>query len=208
MKKSANSGPYWRPTPVHYGFGNPCVHARSGLLPWFLALLLGPTSLVKLSNFLSQSRPMNITSLLVRTIVVAWTTIAICLGILGTWSLDRTPPIKLLSSIDSQALPGSYIVIHAKVKRDLTRHCAVDYSRYMYDGAGVRYDLQGTTTLTEEAIQLTDKITPDALRLGFVVPQSAHPGPASLVSVLEYRCNPLHRIWPIEMVFTMPFTVL
>jgi hypothetical protein len=34
------------------------------------------------------------------------------------------------------------------------------------------------------------------------------PGPAALVTSLEYRCNRVHSLWPIEVTTTFPFEVL
>ncbi len=119
---------------------------------------------------------------------------------------DRKPPFEVLDVYPASARPGEYITITAHVRRDLDRRCEADFSRYLFDEVGARYDL-GYTQASAEMISEMDRRSPGMLSVSVKLPETMQPGNASLVSVLRYRCNNVHVIWPIKITTTMPFTV-
>lgn len=138
---------------------------------------------------------------------LAWTILAVGAASAAWQASDREPPVTLISVMPAAARPGEPITIVAKVRRDKTRACAVDVSRYVLAADDAMYDM-GNSTRSAQLIKDLERRSPGMLRLRFVVPLGAQPGPAELVSVLEYRCNTVHRYWPIELTTLMPFQVL
>jgi hypothetical protein len=111
------------------------------------------------------------------------------------------------SSQPAQARAGEYVTLHASVTRDMSRRCNTEFSRYVYDAHGTRFDL-GRSQASADAIASMERRSPGLLSVAFVVPQSAASGPAVLQTVLQYKCNRVHHFWPIETTTEMPFTVL
>lgn len=120
---------------------------------------------------------------------------------------DRKPPLQLLSVEPAAARAGETVIITSRVWRDGTRNCSAHRSRSMFDAASVRYDYP-TAVFSDAAIDRVERETPGLLRVAVVLPLSAAPGPASVVSVTQYRCNRVHALWPIDVTTVMPFTVL
>lgn len=120
---------------------------------------------------------------------------------------DREPPLQLLSVEPAAARAGETVIITSRVWRDGTRNCSAHRSRSMFDAASVRYDYPAAV-FSDAAIDRVERETPGLLRVAVVLPLSAAPGPASVVSVTQYRCNRVHALWPIDVTTVMPFTVL
>lgn len=148
-----------------------------------------------------------IDSLAQRFIWVANLTIVAGLLAITWFASDRSPPFTLLSVEPAIAWPGDYLTIHASVKRDTTRECSSEFSRFIFDSAGGRYDI-GTSTASVEMIRAMELKTPGLLAVTVKLPDNIRPGVSKLTTVLEYRCNKVHRLWPIEVTLQMPFTVL
>ena len=138
-----------------------------------------------------------------------WRAILIgCLIQVGFWAVDRSSPFRLISYTTTSAPPGGSALVVAKVRRDLARDCSVVFSRHMFDASGARFDIVAGQAMSGYALRLMDALTPGELRLRVDVPASAVPGPAHLVSALEYSCNPFHRAFaPIEVVMGLQFVI-
>lgn len=123
------------------------------------------------------------------------------------YAADRQPPFAVLSVAPAAAKPGDFVTISAKVRRDADRHCNAEYSRYLFDASGARFDI-GHAITSAEMITSLERKNPGGLTITFQVPPSAEPGAASLQTVLDYKCNRTHSLWPITVTTEMPFTVL
>ena len=123
------------------------------------------------------------------------------------FAADREPPFTVLRVWPASAAPGEEITIHVDVKRQIDRNCSARMSRSIFYSTQERTDL-GTAHFSAQTIAAMERATPGRLHVNFVVPKGADPGPAALVSSLEYVCNATHRWVPIEMTTTMPFTIL
>lgn len=123
------------------------------------------------------------------------------------WGIDRNPPFEILSVEPAMAAPGQAVRLTAKVRRDVERNCNVQYTRHLYDGANFRHDLEGVQRMNAAGLRALDARTPGMLQLTVRVPTNAAPGSASLVTTLDYECNPLHAMWPIHVVSEMRFTI-
>lgn len=157
-------------------------------------------------------RPMEVARTL-NHFVVATEWIARLILLLGAlmvvyYAADRKPPFALLSVQAAEAKAGEYVTIRAEVWRDTSRGCNTQFSRFIFDATGARYDL-GTASMSAAAIAEMDRKMPGRLTLSVHVPQSIHPGPALLQTVVHHHCNRVHSLgWPIETTVNMPFTVL
>lgn len=156
-------------------------------------------------------RPMEIARAVNQAVVASeWIArlILLCAAVLVLYyAADREPPFAVTSSLPAEAAAGDNITIHARVQRDVSRNCNAEFSRYIYDSAGVRFDL-GSSQASAQAIAQMERRSPGMLMISFRVPPTAASGPASLQTVLRYRCNRVHHWMPIEVTTDMPFTVL
>jgi hypothetical protein len=134
-------------------------------------------------------------------------TILLSFVIIATYAADRATPFKVLTMEPLQVARGETATFKATVWRDTTRSCAAEFSRFIFDSAGSRHDL-GNSNVTAEMIQSMEKAAPGKLTISVQIPQSVALGQAKLVTALQYRCNKVHAIWPIETTTELPFTVL
>lgn len=138
---------------------------------------------------------------------VAWTIIVLAIVVVLYFAADRAPPFAVLHTEPAQAMPGDHIVVRATVRRDSSRNCSAEFSRYLFDSAGTRFDL-GHAIASSDMIATMDRQSPGRLAVSFRIPPPAEPGPARLRTVLEYTCNRTHKIMPIVVTTEMPLTVL
>ena len=125
------------------------------------------------------------------------------------WGVDRKAPLRMLTYTATPTQAGGNTLIHLDVKRDLTRTCAATYSRLFYDAAGSRYEItQGLQAMNATSIADTDRRTPDVALLSIRIPADAAPGKGSLVTALEYSCNPMHLLYPLPVLLTIDVEVL
>lgn len=124
------------------------------------------------------------------------------------WALDRSPPFRLVSTAHAVAVPGQSVVLQMTVRRNVARECSVVWSRWVFDGRGVRIDLEGQQQMGATGIAELEKRNAGRLTISVPIPSSAFPGPAELVYDLDYVCNPLHRWWPINVVMRVPFEIV
>jgi hypothetical protein len=128
--------------------------------------------------------------------------------VLIAWqAADRKPPFQVLSVEPAEARAGDVVVITARVKRDTSRNCSASMSRSIFDATGARADYP-VTRFSDALIDAMEADSPGVLRVAVLVPSNAAIGPAKLVSVLDYRCNRVHALWPIEVTTTMPFQIV
>ena len=141
-----------------------------------------------------------------------WLPRLVLIGVLiwaGTMALDRSPPFELLSYATNRPGPGGTLVVRAQVRRDLERECSVTFSRYLFDRFGARHEASGPQLMTPQALRNMDAMAPGQLNLQVPIPPAFPPGPASLTTVLEYRCNPLQDVLrPINVEMAIPFEVV
>ena len=122
-------------------------------------------------------------------------------------ALDREPPFVVLTVEPAYARPGQIVVIRASVQRDLTRQCSAEFTRYIFDSERTRWYLDSGQA-SPALIETLEVKSPGRLAVAFRVPDDAAPGVGSLEAVLDYRCNKVHYLWPIQVTTDLPFTVL
>lgn len=131
------------------------------------------------------------------------------IGQLALWALDREPPFKLLNYTTHPARAGGVLAIDASVSRDLDRGCYVELSSSIVDAIGVRWDFGATQSVSPNGIRDIDALSPGKLLRKIQLPTGISPGPASVLSSMTYRCNPLHDlIRPISVQTRFEFEVL
>lgn len=148
------------------------------------------------------------TQALRKTIFLPYLVLLVAVAQIIWWGVEREPPFELKTVQATSAAPGGTVFIVSGVERDLRRKCDVSFNRHMFDSKGYRYDISGTQFMSSDALRGLDAADPDKLLLTVQVPQGAQKGTASLITVLSYSCNPLHKLWPINQVLTMKFEVL
>lgn len=135
-----------------------------------------------------------------------WTIFAALL-IFIVQAMDREPPFAVLQVYPAQAKPGDTITLNAEVWRDPQRQCSAVMGRSVFDSKGARWDYP-LATFSAASISRMESATPGRMSVSLVVPPGAAPGTAELLSVLEYKCNQAHVLWPISVTTHMTFTVL
>lgn len=151
---------------------------------------------------------LKLTSWLERYIIVSWMILAATLVVSAYWAFDRTPPFVLGEYSVFNARAGETAMINAVVSRNTGRNCTVTFSRYLMDSQRIRHDLGGTQYMTAAALQQMERDMPDSLRLAVKIPSDMPGGRANLITALEYRCNPVHAAYPIDVLLEMPLQVL
>ena len=138
---------------------------------------------------------------------VAQMMIAVAIVITIGYAFDRDPPFRIIRVQPASARPGEFVTIDAEVMRESERMCSAEFSRYIYDSTLARYDI-GSSVVSAEMISRMESSHPGRLRVSVRLPENIAPGQAHLDTVLVYRCNAVHRIWPIDVTTVLPFTVL
>lgn len=148
------------------------------------------------------------TLILHRSAWLAWALLAASALSFGYMVFDSRPPFELRGYTVSKSHAGELLRVDASVKRDLARGCSVAFSRHIFDSVGTRWDVQGQTNMPATALSQLDQQAPGKLRLAVPLPLGIAPGPARLVTPLEYKCNPWHAVQPIVVVMTIEFEVV
>lgn len=123
------------------------------------------------------------------------------------YASDREPPFAVISTEPAEVKAGEFVTLKSAVYRDVTRGCNTEFSRFLWDSHGARFDL-GTSKMSAAAIAEMERMSPGQLIVSVHVPPAVSPGPARLQTTILYRCNRVHSLWPVEMTADMPFTVL
>ena len=150
----------------------------------------------------------RLTSVLERYILFSWAVIGACALVALYWALDRTPPFVLLDYTVLNATRGETAYINATVERDTGRDCTVNFVHYLIDTNKTKHNIGGTQYMTASALQQMERDMPNSLRLAVRIPADVQVGPATLVTALEYRCNPMHALWPIDVLLEIQLKVL
>ena len=128
---------------------------------------------------------------------------------LGIWAFDRAPPFKVLRADPVIVKAGEPALFTASVWRDPDRICDADFVRYIFDSKGYRHDVGTIQRASAEMIARYERLTPGELKIVVPTPTFLPAGQASLVTVLNYACNPVHEIWRrITVTMEMPLTVV
>ena len=135
----------------------------------------------------------------------------VALGIvqIAFWWYDSAPPFAVLGIERLERVhPGQTVRISAHVLRDIRRNCDATMRRAVFDSGGYRYDIAGEVFFTAESIAKMDQMAPGKLTVAIDVPPGLLPGPAVVISQIEYQCNPLQRLFPITILTELPFEVI
>jgi hypothetical protein len=153
---------------------------------------------------------MSRTTALLERMMWFWIAIlVVSVGQLAWWAMDRDPPFQVLSYRVWPVRAGGVLWIDADVRRDLARDCHVELSSSIVDSIGVRWDLGTTQSVSPEGIRELDAKSPGKLMRKMQLPPGMTPGPASVLSSMIYRCNPLHDVArPISVQTRFDFEVL
>ena len=130
----------------------------------------------------------------------------LCAHILGYWALDRSLPTTFLG-VKSVTQEGRSVTIVQSVKR--TRFCDTEVPlRYIESPLGARIYLH-SVSLSRDEMKRLEKDTPGEVRQLINVPKAnlAPDGEWSYHVEIEFRCNPLHAMFPIRDRYSFHFPV-
>lgn len=149
-----------------------------------------------------------IDELMERFKVVGWALLVVGVLSFVILAADRREPFKIISYPDVSVQRGSVLQITVDVWRDRTRDCNAEFSRYLFDSHGRRFeDVQGAIA-SDAMIDAMEARTPGKLPMAVNIPHDMAPGRAIVETVLSYQCNKAHAIWPIVVTTDIAFTVV
>lgn len=124
-------------------------------------------------------------------------------GMLAMMYIDRQPPVEVLdvSPVSTTVEAGGTLVINFVIDRQ--RECQSTAERTLFDSQGnmIRFPITSSISFSGLGIQ--------AYQRALTIPDSMPPGPSRYRTVVAFRCNPLHLLWPIVMVVAdFEFTVI
>lgn len=131
------------------------------------------------------------------------------LWVLYGWATDRTPPLMVANAVATPARAGEETLVTGSAIRDLGRGCSAQRSRAFLDSRGVRHDYGTAAIVSNAALREEARIMGDSeVRSSVVLPEAAAPGVGMMILSIDYRCNPLHYIVPINYTLMVPVEVL
>ncbi len=122
-------------------------------------------------------------------------------GMLGIPLTDRIPPVDVQMRVLNQEVhPGDMINIENVIMRD--RVCDSQAVRVLYDGIGTE------TRFIPDERAAYGAAGPDYRIVRLKVPDDAVPGTGRYRVTSTFKCNWLHNLWPITVVWPdVPFTI-
>lgn len=121
--------------------------------------------------------------------------------IIAYWLFDREPPVIVYDAkVIGTVMPGQDIIISYDVLRK--RGCYTYIERVIYDGKRTR------DILPDADMEVPDKLGLDTYRTRAPLFAKAEPGEGTMSITLSWRCNPSHRLWPIQTTLTIPLNIL
>lgn len=210
MRKSKTFEPYLSRTASSGGSGHQCERGLLLSLPWSQGSRSDLKPWQKSSDSSRVNEIMTRATQLLERMMWFWIILLIVsVGQVIWWAMDRSPPFRVLSHQVNSPHAGGVLTVRAKVQRDLERDCSVTFSHYLLDRNGARHENTGQQVMTAQAIRNMDAMAPGELNVQMLVPANFPPGPGSMTTVLEYRCNPLQDVArPIPVEMNIPFEVL
>lgn len=127
----------------------------------------------------------------------------------AVWALDNQPPTRMLGAEVPPVFAGDTVIVTEKVERDKDRPCGARHTRILFDSIGTPFDIQGGAQTTNAAArEKRAALSPGKLTFTVKVPPEAASGPATIVTTMQYTCNPLHQLFPIEAVTIVNLEIL
>lgn len=193
--KSKSFAPSLNKTDLCAVSGRRFVPGSSRLRQSSAALPLDSSPLPKLSGSYPGNEIMSRTTAMLERLMWLWMVIIlVSIGQVVIWSVDRSPPFRVLSYQVGPVHQGGVISIKADVWRDTKRDCSVVLSNNLYDSAGTRYVIEPPVSFPAGAIAEIEKKTPGRMIRKIQLPEGVAIGPASIVSTMSYACNSLQEI--------------
>jgi hypothetical protein len=114
------------------------------------------------------------------------------LGVLGWWSLDRTPPVQQIENVAvSPVHAGEEAVIRSTVYRE--RRCYTELQRIVFDSAGVRTAFETQSFVSSGPLEQRDTFSQRLPIVSNAKPGQGASGSSSRGSAI--RSTPFGRLW-------------
>ena len=123
-------------------------------------------------------------------------------GLIGVPLTDRQPAAEVLSMVilNPSVRPGD--MLRTEIIVDRKRVCDTEVTRTIYDGANIEIRFLPDERQTFGPLGIDRRV------VEVQVPASAKPGLARYRVTSTFRCNVLHRVWPITIAYDdIPFTI-
>lgn len=119
------------------------------------------------------------------------------------WLFDREPPFVYENDVVAERVAQNTVSLSYAAKR--IRACPVTVERFLTIN-GSRFYFSPFTLSANNIRRLEDE-NPSRVKVLLEVPGGAAKGQYFYNVRLDYRCNPLHALWPISVAFEVPFTL-
>ena len=137
--------------------------------------------------------------------VLSWGPVIVASVVMAS---NTKPPLIVHGYTAAPVHPGELITVYADVERDLERRCSARYSRKIIDSVGSVYSVEPSTDLSYHAIKVLDELNPNKLTINVLTPTSIQPGWATIITPVSYSCNPVQKLFPINIVLKMRVQVI
>lgn len=124
------------------------------------------------------------------------------------WMRDTTPPLTMQHYTVTPAPPGGTLRVRADVERAVGRNCSAEYSRVFVDSAGQPQPIQASTKASADAAARAENRMPGKLFFSVPLSLDTAPGTGTIITEIEYVCNPWHWGYPIVVPLIMQAEVL
>lgn len=143
-----------------------------------------------------------------RVAIVGMVLLLIPVAVMTAWTLDRSSPFELLTYSAPPVRAGEVLRIDGVVRRDMDRACSITYSRFIYDNEGRQFYEGPITFVNPPSLIEQNRQMGGKFKVDVAIPKTANPGAITIVTNLDYVCNPMHLWWPIEVTVIVNSEVL
>lgn len=134
--------------------------------------------------------------------------VGIILGVFILYLSDRSPPVVIHGySLGKVAyIVGEPLTIDWNLERDVSRQCDLTLYAEIIDSDKNRYTYD-KQTVPAHLLSLRDDMSPSVSKVVRTIPDNMSQGIAHYNVLLEYVCNPTHRLWPIRIPLSAQFVI-
>lgn len=132
----------------------------------------------------------------------------IFLGLILLYLSDRSPPVAVHGySLSKPAYEiGEVLKVDWNLTRDTVRECDATVYAEVIDSQKNKFVYE-PKHIPAEILSLRDNMSPKISKVVRQIPENLSSGIAHYNVVLEYQCNPTHKVWPIRVPLTAQFVI-
>lgn len=119
------------------------------------------------------------------------------------WLFDRDPPFIYQNDVVVERVTPNTVSLSYAAKR--VRACPLTVERFLIVNGNRFYF--SPFTLSANNVRRLETENPNRVKILLEIPGGAAQGKYFYNVRLDYRCNPIHALWPISVAFEVPFTL-